>query len=55
MPEANTRITPLYTGIILILSVMACALSIYQWYELVQWRGAGITPLCSIGEHLSCN
>ncbi len=55
MPEANTKLTPLYTGVILVLSLMACALSIYQWYELIQWRGAGITPLCSIGEHLSCN
>ena len=55
MPEANTKLTPLYTGIILVLSVMACVLGIYQWYELIQWRGAGITPLCAIGEHLSCN
>lgn len=55
MPETNTKLTPLYTGVILALSVMACALSIYQWHELIQWRGAGITPLCSIGEHLSCN
>lgn len=55
MSEADTKLTPLHTGVIVVLSILACALSIYQWYELLQWRGAGVTPLCSIGAHLSCN
>lgn len=55
MPEANTKLTPLYSGIILVLSILACVLSLYQWYELFQWRSAGVTPVCSMGEYLSCN
>jgi protein-disulfide isomerase len=55
MTETDSKLRPLPFVIILLLSLGAMALGAYQWHELVLWRTAGVTPLCSIGEHLNCS
>lgn len=55
MTEAQSKSASLHTTIILILSLAAILLGVYQWFELVQWRSAGQTPFCTIGAHLNCS
>lgn len=55
MPKTTSTTTSAYPSVVLILSLAAVLLGIYQWIELLQWRSAGHAPLCNMGQQWDCS
>jgi protein-disulfide isomerase/uncharacterized membrane protein len=53
-PAASGARQPRNYYILIGIALLALALSIYQWIELIQIRTGGTAPLCSLSEKINC-
>jgi uncharacterized membrane protein len=54
-PAAHSNVHPTRKFQVLAgIALLALALGIYQWIELIQIRSGGAAPLCSISENINC-
>jgi len=52
-PTPGTQ-QPRHYFILIVVALLAIALGIYQWLELVQIRTGGAAPLCSVSKSINC-
>lgn len=53
-PASSTDHRSRKYNILLGVALLAIALGVYQWFELIQIRSGGTAPLCSISETIDC-